>query len=205
MPNIEAQKKGLHRAAGPAYQAEAGMLKASTYGPIGNEIVAFSTAIAHADLLEQAATALNNNETQKLNQIANEAATQFGDPAPTNFNTIANAYTREVTKALTSGHVTDNEIRENGATIPQDASPEQIIGAINAYRKLMNSKIAIRRQQIDAGMTGTPFLGAGATPLPTGTTTAPSKAPPGAAHIVQHEGKSYYVDKDGNNLGEKTN
>ena len=194
VPNIQAQKEGLHRAAGPAYQAETGMLKASTYGSIGNEIVAFSTAIQHADLLEQAALALNNNDTQKLNAIKNELSTQFGDPEPTNFKVIANAYTREVTKALTAGHVTDNEIRENGATIPQDASQAQIIGAINAYRKLMNSKILIRRQQIESGMAGTPFLGAGAN-------LDPNAQPHAGGAPAAHTYKSYAKGPNNHRIG----
>jgi hypothetical protein len=160
VPYGEAAKRGLHLATGAQYQTMEAMLKSSTSGPIGNEIGAFSTSLQHADLLGQAALALNNGDIRLLNRLKNDFATQFsGEEAPTDFNTIAGAYTREVTKALSSGHITDAEIAANGLTIPRDASPTQISGAVNAYKNLMRSKINIRLQQIKAGMQGTPFLG----------------------------------------------
>ncbi len=207
VPFGEAAKRGLHLAVGAQYQTMAAMLKSATSGPIGNEIVAFSTALQHADLLEQAAKNLDNPDTRVLAKISNDLKTQFGDERPTDFNVIANAYTREVTKALTSGHVTDNEISENGATIPRDASPAQILGAIAAYRRLMQSKINIRRDQIMSGMAGQPYLGEPPSPA---ATPAGGTVPKGATHIktwtdpATHKVHKFYVDKDGNNLGEKT-
>ena len=159
----DAAKRGLRLATGAQYKSMESMLDSSTSGPIAEQMVAFSTAFQHADLLENAAKALNNGDTRLMNQVTNDLATQFGDEAPTNFTTIATAYTREVNKALSSGHVTDAELTTVGATIPLNASPEQILGAIQAYRKLMQSKINIRLQQIQAGMQGTPFTGVGTT------------------------------------------
>ena len=150
------RKRGLHLATGAQYLTMEAMLKASTSGPI-NEVVAFSTALQHADLLEQAAVDLNNGDMRAWNTVTNELATQFGDEAPTNYETIAGAYTREVTKALAAGHVTDTEIALNGATLPLNASPEQTLGAVRAYKNLMKSKINIRMQQIQAGMQGAPI------------------------------------------------
>ena len=168
----EAQKRGLHLATGAQYQTMEAMLKSATSGPIGNEIGAFSTSLQHADLLGQAALALNNGDVRLLNRLKNDFATQFeGEEAPTDFNTIAGAYTREVTKALSSGHITDAEIAANGLTIPRDASPAQISGAVNAYKNLMRSKINIRLAQIQAGMAGVPFTGVG------GLSQLPSSTP----------------------------
>jgi len=59
-----------------------------------------------------------------------------------------------VTKALSAGHLTDAEIKEQGATIPTNASPEQISGALNSYRALMQSKLNLRKQQFEAGKQG---------------------------------------------------
>jgi hypothetical protein len=191
----EAARRGLHLATGAQYQTMEAMLKASTSGPIANEVVAFSTALQHADLLQQAAIDLNNNDTRALNVVANDMLTQFGDERPTNFNTIAGAYTREVTKALAAGHITDTEIAQNGLTIPRDASLGQILGAVRAYKSLMQSKINIRMQQIKAGMSGTPFLGIG------GAQPQAGGKPQGAIGTVSHRGKNYWVDKQGNNLG----
>jgi hypothetical protein len=168
----EAAKRGLKLATGANYRTMERMLVSSTAGPIGNEVVAFSTALQHADLLEKAAADLNNGDTRAWNLVKNDLATQFGDEAPTNFNTIATAYTREVNKALSSGHVTDSELATVGATIPLNASPEQIIGAIRAYRALMMSKIKIRAAQVAAGMAGVPFLAGVPLPSVPGNPTA---------------------------------
>lgn len=162
LPVARGAAMGLHPASGASYQVMVSTMKAATTGKIGEEMVAFNTALQHADLLEQAANALGNGDVRKLNQVQNVLKTQFGDASVTNFNAIRDAYVREITKALTSGHITDNEIQMNGLSIPPDASPEQLIGAINTYRALMNSKIGIRRQQITSGMQGNvPFMPTG--------------------------------------------
>lgn len=114
---------------------------------IGDLKLAFTTAMQHADLLQQALGALQNGDTRALNSLKNTFATQFGSAAPTNFQAIANAYTREITKMLASGHLTDAEIGSAGATIPQNASPQQVMGALNAYRSLAQSKMNMLNQQ----------------------------------------------------------
>ena len=135
-----------------------------TSGQGGNELNSFRTAISHADLLGQAAQALQNGDTKALNTVKNALKTQFGDPEPTNFNVIANAYTREVTKAISAGHITDSEVSTQGATIPQNASPQQIQGAVNAYKNLMASKAQQRMQQYEQGLQGKPAFPPGMTP-----------------------------------------
>jgi hypothetical protein len=135
-----------------------------TSGQGGNELNSFRTAIAHADLLGQAAQALQNKDTKAYNTIKNALKTQFGDAEPTNFNVIANAYTREVTKAISAGHITDSEVNTQGATMPQNAGPKQILGAVNAYKNLMASKAQQRMQQYEQGLQGKPAFPPGMTP-----------------------------------------
>jgi hypothetical protein len=132
-----------------------------TTGAGGNELNAFRTAIAHADLLDQAATALQNKNTKAYNTAKNALKTQFGDPEPTNFNVIANAYTREVTKAISAGHITNSEVDTQGATMPQNAGPQQIHGAMEAYKNLMASKAQQRMLQYEQGLQGKPAFPAG--------------------------------------------
>ncbi len=84
------------------------------------------------------------------------------------------------------------------------------MGAVNAYKNLMKSKINIRMQQIQAGMSGVPYTGTAPT-APTGGPTNPTPAPGGsiikekpAAAIGkwEHNGRYFWVDGQGNNLGE---
>lgn len=119
---------------------------------IGDLKVAFNTAMQHADLLQQAANALQNGDTRALNKISNSFKTQFGSAAPTNFQTIADAYSREITKMLSSGHMTDAEIASAGGTVSPNSSPQQILGALQAYRQLAQSKLNMLNQQKSAAI-----------------------------------------------------
>ena len=55
-------------------------------GKQGNSVRAFNVALEHLDTLGKLGDALNNNDTQGINKVANVWKTQTGDPGPTNFN-----------------------------------------------------------------------------------------------------------------------
>jgi hypothetical protein len=142
-------------AAGPGSASVATAKKAAASAVptnIGNQTVAFNTAMQHADLLQQAVTALNNNDVKALNSLKNRFKTEFGSADVTNFQVIANAYTREITKMLSAGHMTNEEINQQGATIPANASPQQILGALKQYRALAQSKLNMLNQQKNAAV-----------------------------------------------------
>ncbi|HXF14712.1 MAG TPA: hypothetical protein VN517_16265 [Terriglobales bacterium] len=128
----------------------------ATSGPIGQQITAFNTALQHADLLEKALGALNNGDVRTLNSLKNRFKTEFGSSDVTNLQAITNAYSREITKMLAAGHMTDAEIGSAGATMPLNASPAQMLGALQAYRNLAQSKMNVLQQQVQQGMKGKP-------------------------------------------------
>src|SRR5208283_560379 len=147
----------------PSYTPEAEIAKGTGTafapgGKAGTELKAFNTAFQHADLLSQAATALNNGDTKALNTVKNTLKTQFGSADVTNFNTISQVYNHEVLKAL-GGHVTDAEVKSANAMIPDNASPAQIKGAVENLKSLMQSKIGVMKQQYEAGKQGQPAFG----------------------------------------------
>lgn len=144
------------------FAIEQGVKKDFTTGKAGEELNAFNTAIQHADLLGKAATSVGNGDVRAINSLRNRFKTEFGSADVTNFNTIAKVYTGEVTKAITAGHVTDSELQSAGATIPSNASPEQIQGAVQAFKGLMAGKLKIRKQQYEQGLQGKPNFGAAA-------------------------------------------
>jgi len=117
---------------------------------IGNQKVAFNTALQHADLLQKALTALNNGDQRTINSLKNAFKTEFGSSDVTNFQVISNAYAREISKMLASGHMTDSEIASAGGTLPANASPQQILGALNSYRALAQSKLNMLNQQANS-------------------------------------------------------
>ena len=152
----QAMSQHLPSPLGAAPTAAKAITKSAVAGPIGNEINAFNTALQHADLLQSAMSALNNGDQQTLNALKNRFKTEFGSSDVTNFQTIASAYSREINKMLSSGHITDAEIKDAGASIPAKASPQQILGALQAYKALATSKMKIRQQQVEQGMQGKP-------------------------------------------------
>ena len=117
---------------------------------VGDQKVAFNTAIQHAQLLTQAAQALQNGNVQALNSLGNKFSNAFGSSGPVTAQAIADAYTREVTKMLSAGHLTDAEIAAVGGTLdPNRQSPQQVVGVINAYRALAQSKLQQLNKQVE--------------------------------------------------------
>lgn len=158
VPAGVAEQRKMKSISSGGFKAISAMVKEATSGKIGSEMVAFGTAYQHAELLQEAAKALANGDNRTFNTLKNKLGKEFGDQNITNFDTIAAAYTREVTKALAAGHMTDAEIASVGGTIPNNATPAQIFGAVQAYKDLMSSKIEVRKHQIDSGMQGKPFI-----------------------------------------------
>jgi hypothetical protein len=129
-PNYDTAEFGL----------ETDAAKKARSGAWADTRVAYNTAIDHADQLLAAADALKNGDVKKLNSLKNYFATQFGSPDVSNFSAIANAYNHEVTGVVAKNHITDAEVAAGHAVLPDKASPDQIKGVAQAYKKLMSSK-----------------------------------------------------------------
>jgi|SRR5579864_9479251 len=139
-------------------QAAKATLKSATSGKMGDEINAYKTALAHADLLDKVSAALQNNDTRALNTLKNQWKSQFGSSNLNDFSVVANAYSREVTKMLSGGHLTDSEISQQGATLPNNANLATLRSAIANYKQLANSKMQVTQQRIQQGLKGQPNL-----------------------------------------------
>lgn len=140
--------------AAPAQTAKATARSIAPGGRVGEDINAFNTAMQHADLLQQALGALNNGDVRALNSLKNQFKTAFGSSDVTNFQTIAHAYSDEVQKMLASGHITEGEQKLVHGNLPANASPQQILGALQQYRALAQSKLNMRQNQVQAGLKG---------------------------------------------------
>lgn len=122
---------------------------------IGNQKVAFNTAMQHADLLDSAAKALGNGDEQTLNSLKNKFKNEFGATGPITAQVIADAYGREVTKMLSANHMTDSEIASVGATVnPGRQSYDQIHSVLQGYKSLAQSKMNMLNQQSKSAVQG---------------------------------------------------
>jgi hypothetical protein len=109
-------------------------------GSVGKQAIAFNTAIAHLNMLDQAADALNNTDLVALNKIARFLKVQTGNDAQTVFHTIADAVNGEVSKTF-KGTATEGELSRVGANFDSSLSPQQIKGNIRATVGLMQGKM----------------------------------------------------------------
>lgn len=152
----DAAKAGVSTPASIAFKTDAAMTRYMTSGAGGTNITYFNTATDHLKILAEAGEALNNGNIQLFNAYANKFATATGDPAPSNFETVKAAVAGELSKTFKGTGATDAEISDINTTINQAQSPQQIMGAINYYTRLMGSKITALRLQYEAGMQGKP-------------------------------------------------
>lgn len=123
-------------------------------GKGGEEVLAFKTAMDHADLLRQAAAALNNRDTRAFNSLKNRLQTEFGDADLTNFEAISHVYQNEIQKMIAGGHITNQEISSNAATLPSNANFSTIEKVLGSYKALAQSKLKNRKDQFDQGKKG---------------------------------------------------
>jgi hypothetical protein len=161
---MAAAEAARSRAGSPAsisYQTDKAMTKYMTSGMGGQNIAAFNTAISHLNLLGEAGEALNNGDVQKLNQLGNAFAREFGSAAPTNFAAVKTAVAGEIAKVFTGRGATVQEIAQINNVIDAAGSPDQIRGAIQYYISVMNGRLLALQTQYEAGRQGVPaFPGA---------------------------------------------
>lgn len=171
MPVAKASKEGMAADSSASVQVPKKVMEWATTGKGGEEINSFNTALQHADLLKEAAIRLQNGDTRWLNEKKNEFKSAFGDPNLTSAQAIANAYSREITKMLSAGHMTDSEISSAEATLPLNANLETIEGVLDAYKALAGSKMQQRYNQYQQGLKGKPNFPADAAATAAGMET----------------------------------
>lgn len=123
-----------------AFKNQMAAARKATSGTWADSRLAYNTALDHSKNLLTAIDALNNGDVQTLNSMKNFFKTEFGSPDVPDFKAIANAYNHEVTSVLSKGHITDNEIKEGGAVLPANASPQALRKVVNSFNTLMSGK-----------------------------------------------------------------
>jgi hypothetical protein len=115
---------------------------------IGDQRVAFTTMIQHAELLRDAARALQNGDVQTLAGLKNAFKNEFGYSGPITAKAISDAYGGEVTNVISKGHITDAEMAKTGKSIdPSRQNFATVNGVLNAYQALAQSKMNMLNQQ----------------------------------------------------------
>lgn len=191
------------------YKATQGVVKDFTSGKTATTLNGLNTAIGHMDLLDRAATALQNGDVQAINKLKNFAGTQFGSPTANNFNVIRDFAAGEIAKAVLPGGGGEAERQEIADAVKSSNSPAQLHSAIGQWRDLLGSKTDAIRNQWEVGTNGQQgsfdkfllpatkkALGIGDT-APPSASGLPRKNPQGWVLHRDAEGNKAYVSPDG--------
>lgn len=116
-------------------------LASTRQGTAGGSLLSAGVASNHLELLDQAATALNNNDTQALNNIANSIGVQFGKSPAVTFKAIADQVNQEVGKVVAGGTPHEAELENLRKNLNSDQSPEQTQSVIKSYIGLMSGRV----------------------------------------------------------------
>jgi hypothetical protein len=175
-------------------------------GKQGDTVRFLNVGVQHLDVLDQAATALGNNDVRALNSLQNLFQTQFGGPAPTTFDAMKQIVGTEIEKAIAGGIGSEADRSRIMDGLSRANSPAQLKGVTDGFRSLMVGQLnGLKGQYEEAtGFKSGPFAfenklapetkarlqgKSPATAAPDGTADAPLPFPKSAAEAVT--GKYY--------------
>jgi hypothetical protein len=116
-------------------------LASTRQGTAGGSLLSAGVASNHLELLDQAAAALDNNDTQAVNKIANSIGVQFGKSPAVTFRAIADQVNQEVGKVVAGGTPHEAELENLRKNLNSDQSPEQTQNVIKSYIGLMSGRV----------------------------------------------------------------
>jgi hypothetical protein len=134
-PNIDLTK------AAQDFGVETKALKDFGTGKQGDTVRSFNVAFSHADVMSDLVSSLNSGSIPAINKAKQRFEQEFGEEAPTNIDAVKGILSDEINKAAVggAGALSDREqIRES---INKAGSPEQVLGALGVYKKLIGGQI----------------------------------------------------------------
>ena len=144
------------QAADPTYDAQQyktkqGIETAFTAGLPSRTLKSINVADDHLKVLNSTIDALQNGDTKLFNQLGNTIATQFGAPAPTDFNGVKNIVADELVKAILGGAGALGDRKALQETVSAANSPEQLRSMIKRYQQLMDGQRTGLAEQYKSG------------------------------------------------------
>jgi len=144
------------QAADPTYDAQQyktkqGIETAFTAGLPARTLKSINVADDHLKVLNSTISALQNGDTRLFNQLGNTIATQFGAPAPTDFNGVKTIVADELVKAILGGAGALGDRKAIQETVSSASSPEQLQSMIKRYQQLMDGQRTGLAEQYKSG------------------------------------------------------
>jgi hypothetical protein len=116
-------------------------------GKQGDTVRSLNVAIDHLAVLSDAASALQNGDVQRLNQVGNIISKELGYPAPTDFGAVKSIVKDELVKAVLGGAGALGDRQEVEEQLALANSPPQMAGVIRRYEQLMGGQMRGLKQQ----------------------------------------------------------
>ncbi|HTX34229.1 MAG TPA: hypothetical protein VME43_04380, partial [Bryobacteraceae bacterium] len=129
------------------WQAQSAMMKGYTSGSQSKEISGINTALGHIGVLGQAIDALNNNDIQGLNRLANFLQVQTGGTAVTTYQAIVHKVAPELNRAYVGGVGAQGEIQAQESDFDPKLGPQQLKNNVAITARLLRSKIGALENQ----------------------------------------------------------
>jgi hypothetical protein len=138
----------------PSYDAtkfteKAAAVRAFSTGPEAQKVNSFNSVVSHFDMYEQLADALNNNDMQTLNSVANRIASEFGGTAPTSLEAAKAIIGQEVVKAIVPGAGGEQERQAAADKLSSAQTPQQLKEALDVYREMMGTQLNTLARQYE--------------------------------------------------------
>lgn len=132
-----------------------------TSGGKSNTLLAYNTALKHADIFSRVADALDNGDSRALNSLGNTLGTQFGSDKATNFGIAKTLFADEFAKAATGANVGVTDREKAQELLSSASSPAQFKGAVATAKALLAGKRDAMMEQAKQGMQGKADFGQG--------------------------------------------
>jgi hypothetical protein len=112
-----------------------------TSGATHRNIIAINTLSHHLVPFAEAASALDNNDTQALNKLKNYFSRELGSEVPTNFEALRHLVSDEIANTFKTTGATDSTIKNAADTVYAAQSPGQLLGALKRLARLAEGRI----------------------------------------------------------------
>lgn len=123
--------------------------KSFSTGKDGQAVNSLNVATEHLNLLRDLGHALKNGDEATVNRISNAIGSEFGKPAPSNFDEAKQIVADEIIKAVigAGGGSGDRDTLQN--SFNKNGSPDKIDGAIDTAFKLMGGQLRGKKKLYD--------------------------------------------------------
>jgi hypothetical protein len=131
------------------FGSRAKAVKDFSTGQQGNSIRSFDVATDHLDTLQKYVAAMKNGDIPLLNKLRNAWQQETGSSLPTNVQAVAPIVGAEVSKAIIGSNNALADREELRQPLQSARSPEQLSGAIEAYKSLMTGQLKGLKKQYE--------------------------------------------------------